>query len=232
MKTTYLLLFFVACVAGMASCSKLDNYDPPSATIFGSVIDSTTNTPILTEQPNGFQVRLIEQNYKNPNVLVQNFFGKADGTFERSRLFAATYKVIPIEGAFFPLVDTAMVTVASNGRAEINFKVMPYLSLDASAKAEGNNIIVTYKISRQRVGHKITERKTLCSVVPTVSNTVWYKNASASLSSTSDDQILATTYTDTIKDLPSGTYYVCAAARTANPNNRFNYSPVFKITIP
>ena len=229
-KWTILIIHsFLICLAG---CSKLDNYEAPNGTLFGNIIDSVTKQPILTEQPNGIQIRYIEQNYINPKVSVQNFFVKDNGTYERAMLFAATYKVIPVEGAFFPVTDTALVTINENGRTELNFTVTPYLNLTANARADGNNIIVTYNITRPRAADKIIERKALVSVVPTVNNTTWFKNVTTSTSSITDNVILSTTYNDTIKSLASGTYYVRAAARTGNAYNKFNYSSVATISIP
>lgn len=216
----------------LGACSDLDNYDPPTGTIYGRLIDETSDEPFETEQPNGFRIRYIEQDYINPNVAIQNFHGKADGSFERSDIFPATFKVFPIEGAFFPLTDSATVTVS--GRTEVNFNIVPYLHLNATAEAyNGNNIIVRYNISRSLAGPKIMERKALCSHIPTVNNTVWLQQAATNLSSLSDDTILAGSYADTIKALETGkTYYIRAAARTANANNRFNYSKTISITLP
>jgi hypothetical protein len=232
MKAKWIFIFTITYLAGLVSCTELDNYDAPTGTIYGKVIDNITNEPILTEEPNGFRVRYIEQNYINPSVSVQNFYGKADGTFERGYIFPATYKVFPIEGAFFPVTDSATVVVEDNGRTEVNFTVTPYLNVTASAVADGNDIVITYNISRTQTGDKIAVRRALCSYVPTVSNTVYYKDVTTSLTGISDEVILETTYTDTIQDFPSGTYYVRAAARTNNANSRFNYSPVMKIEIP
>jgi len=216
----------------LAACSKLDNYEGPTGTIFGKVIDSVTKQPIFTEQPNGILIRYIEQDYINSKVSPQSFFVKADGTFEKAGVFAATYKVLPVEGAFFPIKDTSTITVDDNGHTEVNFTVTPYLNLAASAKADGNNIVVTYNISRPRAADKIMERKALASVVPTVNNTTWFKNVTTGTNNVNDNVILSTTYSDTIKALPSGKYYVRAAARTGNSYNKFNYSAIAEVTIP
>lgn len=234
LKYTYILIFLVLCGGFLAGCTELDNYEEPEwGTIYGKLIDSVTGEPMLTEQPNGFRIRYIEQDYEF-DVSPQNFHGKADGTFERSDIVPAAYKVFPIEGPFIPVSDSATVVVPPNGRAEVNFTVTPYLNVNASAVVSGTAIEVTYTISRPQFTSKIQERKTLCSDIPTVShaNGVFIKHVTTNLSGVSDNVILSTTYKDVITGLQSGkTYWVRAAARV-NASGRFNYSPVFEVTIP
>ncbi len=230
MRTNWIL--GLTCLFCLLACTKLDNYTAPTGTIYGKVIDAVTQQPLLTEIPNGFRIRYIEQDYINPNVSVQNFYGKADGSFERGYIFAASYKVFPIEGAFFPVKDSTLVVVTDNQKTEVIFTVVPYLNIDASVKVDGKNIVVDYKISRPQVGDKIFQRRALCSKVPTVNNTVFYKDVTTNLSGINDNTILNTNYSDTIKGLAAGTYYVRAAARTSNANSKFNYSAVVEVVVP
>jgi hypothetical protein len=234
LRYTHILTLMILCISLLPACTELDNYDEPEwGTIYGKLIDSVTGEPMLTEQPGGFRIRYIEQGYQF-DVSPQNFHGKADGTFERSDIVPATYKVLPIEGPFIPVIDSATVVVPPNGRAEVNFTVTPYLNVNASAVASGTTIEVTYTLSRPQFTSKIQERKTLCSDVPTVShaNGVFIKHVTTTLSGISDEVILSTTYKDVITGLQSGkTYWVRAAARV-NASGRFNYSPVFEVKLP
>ena len=80
------------------SC-EIDNYDAPDGTLTGRIIDAVTGTPISTEQPNGFRIRYEEISWSD-NATAQFFWGKADGTFNNTKLFAGRYRVTPVEGAF------------------------------------------------------------------------------------------------------------------------------------
>lgn len=48
---------------GMISCGDIDNMDGPNAAIAGSLIDETTNKPIISEQPNGFRIKMVETSW-------------------------------------------------------------------------------------------------------------------------------------------------------------------------
>ena len=211
----------------LTSCEQ-DNYSLPNGSIKGSILDANNET-VQTEQPDGIKIRLIEEKY-GTDVTPNDFWCKADGTFENDFVFEGKYKVIPVEGAFFP-VDTSEVDI--QGVTKVDFKVVPFLTIGASANVNNGNVIVTYKLSRNRVGGKIIQAKTLISSYPTVSNTINEKTITHDLSATDDVDILANQYTDTITGLTSGnTYYVRVAAIATNSYNKYNYSIIFKISIP
>ncbi len=219
---------FIGITLTISAC-KQDNYPTPNAGIKGLITDSATDEQIQTEQPNGIKIRLIETKYES-NATPNDFWCRADGSFENTQIFSGQYKVVPIEGAFFP-ADTAIVTIS--GVTTVNFKVTPFLTIKASVTPVSGGLTASYKISRTKVGDKITTARTLISAYPTVSNTINEFSTTNDLSGVSDDQILANQYTDVVSGLTSGkTYYVRVAARTANANNKFNYSEVFKIVSP
>jgi len=219
----YSLLFLFL----FSSCSKVDNYKGPNATIKGSVIDNTTNKPIETEAPNGFFIRLQEN---HSNAIPLNFSGKADGTFENAAVFSGAYKVVPITGAFFT-PDTATINIS--GVTNVDFTVTPFLNVTATAASVSGGVEVKYSISRAVVSNKIIECKALASLAPAVANNVFTKAVTHDLSGIADEDILSTEFTDVITDLEAGkTYYVRVAAKTNNSNNKYNYSEIIPITIP
>lgn len=228
-KKHILLLSFAGILFLLSSCSKnLDNYQAPNAGVYGSIIDSVTRQPLQTEEPNGFRVRLMDEQYANPIPI--DFWGMANGSFKNTKVFAGAYKVIPIQGAFFP-PDTQGVKIS--GMTQVNFTVTPYLSISASVDSTvANRIITTYRLSRARTADKIRVCESLVSRVPAVSSTVFDAVISHNLSAVTDSAALSVQYTDTIAGLKSGSvYYVRVGARTNNSANRFNYSPVFKVTV-
>lgn len=230
-KFSYSIGFSLLSVALLLSaCGKQDNYEQPNAGIKGTITDAS-NQPLLTEQPNGAKIRLLELKYNNPTPI--DFWVKADGTFENSNIFSGKYKVLPVEGPFFP-VDTLVLDI--NGLTTANFKVIPFLTITASAVISAGSITITYQIAQTKIGAKITQSKSVLSAYPTVSNTINEKTAPArDFTSISDATVLSTTFTDNIQTtgLVSGqTYYVRIAAKTANALGKYNYSPIMTIKIP
>jgi hypothetical protein len=212
-----------------SSCDKIDNYDFPNGNIYGKLIDQITNENLQSEAPNGFNVKLFEKGGMRNNPII--FTGKPDGTFENALIFQNEYKVLPTEGAFFP-VDTATVQVGA--RTEVSFEVMPYLAVtNVTVTPSSGQVTATYNIARNKVGDKIFERVTLVSMVNTVNNVVYNFRKVTSLTGTSDATVLATQYTDVLTGLTSGkTYWVRVAVRTNNALKRYNYSKPFQVTIP
>jgi hypothetical protein len=222
-------IFLLICMIAVFSSCKLDNYDFPDGNLYGKLTDQITNENLQSETPNGFNVKLFEKGGRMNSPIT--FAGKTDGTFENALIFQNEYKVIPCEGAFFD-VDTAIVQVGA--KTESNFSVMPYLAVtNVTVSTAVGSVTAVYNIVRNRVGDKINERKTLVSQVPTVNNVVYNFKKETILSGITDNVILATQYTDVVTGLTSGnTYYIRICVRTNNSLKRYNYSKVFKVTIP
>lgn len=231
MKYKNILLFSLLSFPLLFTSCSHDNYPAPNAGIKGSIVDMTTGDAVQTEQPNGIKVRLLEEAY-GANVSPIDFWAKPDGTFEDANVFSGKYRVVPVEGAFFP-ADTTEVDI--QGSVEVNFKVTPYLTIAATATpaADKGTVKVDYKISREKVADKIISCKVLASAYPHVSNIINEFSVSHDLSGESDESILATGFTDNLTGLTSGeTYYFRVAASTNNPYNKYNYSPVIALKIP
>ncbi|WP_019541048.1 DUF3823 domain-containing protein [Proteiniphilum acetatigenes] len=215
-----ILLFFAAC--------EIDNYDEPDGGIYGTLTDNITNEPLQSEQPNGFNIKLFERDGQMNSPII--FSGKPDGTYENAWIFQNEYKVLPTEGAFFP-VDT--ITVNVGARTELNFTVTPFLAVvDASVQPSAGKVTASYGIARSRVGDKIIERKTLVSKIPTVNNAIYNWKQDTNVSGIADEALLEASFTDEVTGLPSGNYYVRIAVTTNNALKRYNYSKVFEVTIP
>jgi hypothetical protein len=225
-KNIYILVFVIA---AFNSCGKIDNYDAPNGGIYGKVTDLITNEGIQTEEPNGFNIKLFEKGGLM-NIPI-TFSGKPDGTYENKFIFQNEYKVLPVEGAFYQIVDTAVVQVGTH--TEVNFSVVPYVAVtNVTVTAGVGSVTAVYNIARTQVGGKISTRKTLVSRVPTCSNTVNDFSTSTSITSITDDVLLATQFTDVVTGLTSGkTYWVRVGVLATNSLNRYNYSKVFEVTI-
>ena len=235
-KNIFILLFVIAV---LASCGKIDNYKAPDGGIYGKVTDLMTNEGIQTEEPNGFNIKMYEKGWSMNTPVT--FAGKPDGTFENTLIFQNEYKVIPVEGAFFTITDTAVVKVGSH--TEVNFSVMPFVAVTNVTVTPGSNkVTVVYNIARNQIGGKITTRKSMLSRVNTCNNTTNDLAASTSTTAITDVTLLATQFTDVINGttafpLVSGKSYwvrvgVLATGSGFNSLSRYNYSKVFQITMP
>ena len=98
MKKVFLSLIYLLALGAMTSCD-VDNYDGPDGTLTGSVIDAITGQPIQTEQPNGYRIKYKEISWSE-NATDQFLWGKPDGSFNHTKLFAGTYEMTAVEGAF------------------------------------------------------------------------------------------------------------------------------------
>lgn len=212
----------------MMSCANLDNYDEPGETLIGKVLDQSTGEGFITEQPNGFRIKLSEISWSD-NPQAEYFWGKSDGSFQNTKLFPGTYEVTPVEGAFFG-VEAATVKVG--GKAEVEFKVIPFLNVTADIKRDGTNLNVVYSVARTKVADKILDARVFVSTNPNVGTNIFDNNLSPmrDLSQIDDQDVLNTTYSETITGLVSGkTYYVRVGARTNNTNKRYNFTKTVEV---
>lgn len=229
MKLINIILLMPFLVWIVCSCSEIDNYDFPDAGITGTVTDNVTHLGIQSEQPNGYKIRLIESGYNN--VVPQDFWGKADGTFKNTQLFAGEYKVTPIEG---PFLTPDAQTVTINGLTTVNFTVTPFMTITASTpQVVSKNVVVKYTLSKpSQVSGNIVLCGTAWAKVPGVSVAVNEGMVVHDLSGKSYQDIAATQFSDVLENLPSGTLYVRVGGRTNNASGKYNYSNVFTVVIP
>ncbi|RYY35723.1 MAG: DUF3823 domain-containing protein [Sphingobacteriaceae bacterium] len=218
--TSLILLFLTA-------CSKTDTYDLPNETLIG-VLEDADGNPYITEQPNGFQIKIIENGSTTP----REFWGMADGKFNNTKIFKGTYKIVPVNGAFFP-VDT--VTREISGVTNLNFTITPYLKIDAAISQYGPDLKAVYKISQAPGAGKITNVRILINKWnPAVGMNFSDKSVTRDLSGTPDATVVQTEYTDMVTDyLESGvTYYARVAVLSENSLGKYNFSTVSKIVVP
>jgi hypothetical protein len=224
-KITYFLSLIL--ILFVTSC-KLDTYDLPNETLQGKLTDAAGN-PFITEQPNGFKIRIIENGSPQP----RDFWGKPDGTFFNSKIFKGNYKVLPIDGAFFPVTDTVKTEIS--GITTINFEIIPYLTINASIVQNGPDLKATYKIKNALGAGKIKSARLLVNKWdPNVGMNYSDKSMIRDLTGIADTTIVQTEYSDVIAGyLQSGvTYYARVAVLANNPLGKYNFSTVQKIVVP
>lgn len=215
---------------GMMSCGDIDNMDGPDAAITGSLIDETTNKTLITEQPNGFRIKMVETSWSE-SATPEYFWGKADGTFKNTKIFSATYDVEPVEGAFFPVEP---VSVKIKKSENIDFKVIPYLTvLPSRVELVNDALMVEWTISRTKVGDKILDTRVFVVENNPNVGTSYFTTALSpmiDLNEVTDEEALSTTYKQTITGLTKGkTYYVKIGARTNNSSKRYNFAETVEL---
>ena len=134
MKKIFNLLLVTALDLGFSSCEK-DNYDAPEAGVFGQVVDHNCK-PLQTAMGQGsMKIQITELSYAGGDesivVTNQNLNMRQDGSYSNSKLFAGTYRMIPLEGAFYPYdVEGETVELKNGKMTERNFTVTPYLEVE------------------------------------------------------------------------------------------------------
>ena len=118
------------------SCKKNDNYEGPTETLQGRIIDASTKQNVQSEVSGdngaGTRIRLLETSWSdNPTPLY--LATKQDGTYTNTKVFAATYKMIA-EGAFVPMdlagSDQSQTIAVKGGSTTVDFTVEPFLRVD------------------------------------------------------------------------------------------------------
>ena len=99
MKKIFCSTLFIIALLSFNSC-KVDNYELPSETIRGRVVDAATGELVLTDQGSeGTRVRLRELSWKETRVPDNfDFFCMKEGIFQNTKVFAGTYNV-RVDGA-------------------------------------------------------------------------------------------------------------------------------------
>lgn len=153
-KIAFYLLF--CGLFSFSSCSmfEIDNYDSPSETLKGEVVDVATGDPVLTDQGSeGIRVRLTEVSWGD-NAIPTDFYCKPDGSFQNTKLFKATYNV-RIDGPFIPLIreDANGVPLADEtktmeikGVKKVKFEVQPFLKVEWVSEPTVSNGKITAKV--------------------------------------------------------------------------------------
>jgi hypothetical protein len=249
--------FIYLCVGilSLTSC-ELDDYPEPSETFCGQFLDKTTGEKIQTESGSGgIQIYMYETSYKE-NPTPWNFTAMQNGTFQNTKVFAATYTVVPY-GPFVPLTETdasgnytkdeRLKEFKISGTTTHNFEVEPFLRLKivGNPSVKDNKISVTVRIER---GTENTKYQQDCTdVVLFVNNSSTYvgnnnydSRVSTFISGNNAKNAVGKEITITSDDVTkaNGTgqnYYVRVGARidyATNGVRRYNYTEPLTVAVP
>ena len=212
------------------SC-ELDNYDPPTMTLEGKVVDEVTGENLFTSQPNGIKVRLLEEGFTTPTPF--DFWAMSDGTFKNTKLFSAKYKLLILEGAFEDASVEQIDLDLTTGNKVVEFKVMPYIRLkNVAISVSGTTVKANYKL--ESTSTKAPKSSLLIlynSVHLHITTQGVKKSATNDLTKIAPLDLPNKTFEDQITALTPGKYYARVAVLTNNPLNRYSYSQIVEVTV-
>lgn len=229
-------------LAVFCSCAKTDNYAAPNASFQGNVIDSVTGQNLLTET--GGASILMEQISWSSTPDPYNVPTKPDGSFEDTRIFSGTYKLLATQGAFWP-ADTVQQQISGN--TSVNFTVVPYLEITNFAHTQdADSLVMTCQLMAPRTANL----PQILEVWPFVNSTEYVGSGAYISNFTISDQsngaynldpinsnwnatIAATTYKCVVHGLIAGrTYYARLGVRVNDSYKKYNFSPVIEVDVP
>ena len=169
MKRT--IFYTLACISLLfSSCDffEKDNYDEPSETLRGEVVDIATGKRVLTDQGSeGIRVRLTELSWGSNVEHNDDFYCMADGAFQNTKLFKGNYH-IELTGPFIPLTrkDAGGTVLADDsktmdisGVTNVKFEVQPFLNIEWVDEPTISDGKVTARIRIKRGVDKNTFRE-------------------------------------------------------------------------
>jgi hypothetical protein len=227
------------------SCKKVDNLDAPDQTLTGRIIDGSTKQTVQSEVSGdngaGTRIKLLEISWSdNPTPLY--LATKQDGTYNNTKVFAATYKMIA-EGAFVPMDlagnDQTQTVNVGGGVTTVDFTVDPFLRVNVGqAVINGDGSVsvqatVTRGTSNPAFQQNITNLALFVCPYEYVGNNNFDNRYSTVLSytGTTGNAIAGQTITLTSKPLPKKDWFLRVGSRIAYGTNRYNYSTIQMVTI-
>jgi len=240
-----LYLILAVTLLSFAACQEIDNWDEPSARLFGNVIDEYTNHNLLMDN-NDWQIRIIDRTWENNNpgtvAQFQSLAVMRDGVYNNSKLFSGIYDMLPYDGPFWP-VDTVKGIILDK-ETQQNFTVKPYLQLtNFTATLDGTNLTLSCNVKAPIVTDlpNLYEVKGFLSLTTFCGNSNYinigeYNNLRKSINKTWAAEVGAADSKDyTLGPFPvkSGyIYYVRIGANVNALSRRYNYTEIVKVVVP
>lgn len=222
-----------AAILASSACTKVDNYDGPNASFQGNIIASTGGN--LLTSAGSTQIKLQQIGWTTPQTIPSKF----DGTFEDTKLFKGSYKVIPTGGAFWPVYDTVTVDIGQGTKHD--FTVTPYLVIkNFTTSLDGTTLTLKFDIDAPIVAGL----PTIKDAQPYV-NTTRLVGTGASIRDFSDVNAITInkefvdmsdadkSMTLTVPNLiPGRTFFVRVGVRLSDSYNSSNFSNIVQVDIP
>jgi hypothetical protein len=231
MKNLTITLALLSLVGMLTSCelNELDNYAPPTAGLYGEIIDDQTGELVQQDIIRGSQIEIIERGYTVPQYLIF----KNDGTYANTRLFANTYTVKPVRGNF-KVMEAQEVNI--NGQTRLDFRVTPYIRVkDAQVTKTGNIIKATFKLEQTSVNN-VLKVGLYAHLDPHVGETMQLAKQELNVNAVVDVNQVFTVQLDMTSDADlfnnaGKTLYFRIGALIDVPEAKYNYAPAVTIKL-
>ena len=221
MKRLYYIFGLSALLLSSCNYFEYDNYEAPNSGLEGTVVDRKTNEPLQAEAANSYKVEYYELSWEeagHANTQSRFFWGKADGTFLNTKIFAGKYRITLKEGAFYA-PEPEVVYLKENRLTRLDYSVIPYARVNIDeitlTGSKQNNLEIKYTIedTEKETKYTIRAKKEFerGDYEPGVPFQVVEKN---------------------VRNLDPGKYWVRIGVRTANPQKRYNFSTIKEIVVP
>ncbi len=216
---------------GLVSCGELDNYVTPDHTLTGTLTDALTGEPLITTDAN-FNFGLKEISFSE-DAPQRTYPGRADGIYQNTKLFNATYEIELKNGGFVP---PPIETIEVSGTTVKDYTVMPYMGIkNVSTSRLDSTLTVSWNIERYVDTEAFQNTTVWLSQYPQVSQLVKEKTINfGGLWDSEESAVLDSTYIATFEELdPAQTYYIKVSMRArSNPGNvprHYNWTETMQI---
>src|SRR5690606_19875286 len=221
---THYIKFFIPLIAlSFASC-EIDNYEPPTSTLTGTV---TYDGKPIGVRSGGVQLELWQSGFALDTKIPVNI--DQDGRFSAA-LFDGTYKLTFLAGNGPWVVSTDTIVVNLKGSADITVPAEPYYAIaDESITRSGEDIEAAFRVLT------VNDSRTLESVglyigtttiLDNINNELKVELPAADIATTADPVGLGVTLG---ADLSSRPYVFARIGVRTSGVNEMLFSPVFKI---
>lgn len=230
MNSCKYIVFYIV-LALVYSCEK-DNYDAPSAELFGTFIDAETNEPVQSEIVQGAVIQIIEEGWVSGQTnITQTLVVKHDGTYRNSMIFPGEYKISAVQGNFQPIAPIENFEI--KGSTKLDFLVTPYLRIkNASIVRNGNIVTATFKVEKTTSDNIARIGLFSHPNIAVGTNTSLVMSESTSDLNSDPDKIHTLQIDLNNPNFIAGrSYYFRIGALSSASGARFNYAPAINITI-
>ena len=179
------------------------------------------------------------------------FWGKADGTFLNTKIFAGKYRITLKEGAFYA-PEPEVVYLKENRLTRLDYSVIPYARVNIDeitlTGSKQNNLEIKYTIedTEKEVNtegldeglYTLSEAQVFIS---SKSPNVGVNNSETKYTIRAKKEFERGDYEPgvpfqvvekNVRNLDPGKYWVRIGVRTANPQKRYNFSTIKEIVVP
>lgn len=254
MKKLYYIFGLSALLFSSCGYFEYDNYDAPDSGLEGVVVDKKTNEPLQAEAANSYKVEYYEMSWEeagHANTQSQFFWGKADGTFLNTKIFAGEYRITLKEGAFHA-PQPEIHDLEKGELTKLHYAVVPYarVSIDevVLAGTKQNNLEIKYtiedtekEISTEGLSEDVYTLSEAQVFISGKSPNVGINNSETKYTVKAKKEFSRGDYEPgvpfqvtekNVKKLAPGKYWLRIGVRTGNPQKRYNFSTIKEIIVP